>query len=202
MPVAELLQRHAARWSDATRHPFLAAVRDGTVARSAFDIWLVQDYRFVADLLWFQGRLLARAPRSAQPVLAGGAVALVDELRWFEVHATAHGVELRAPALPATAAYGELLLRLDSVDVDLAVTALWAIERTYLDAWSFASPGADAYRTFVEHWTTPEFAAYVGMLEQAADDALGPDRRDSTLDATFIQLVEAETRFWDMAGTD
>ena len=202
MPVAELPQRHAERWSRATRHHFLTAVRDGSIATSAFDVWLVQDYRFVADLLGFQARLLARATRQAQPVLASGAVALVDELGWFEEQAAVRGLDLSAPALPATAAYAELLSRLDIADVDIALTSLWTIERTYLDAWSFASRGADEYRTFVEHWTTPTFATYVDTLEQAADHAVGPGRTDSRLDDTFTELVEAETRFWDMACAD
>jgi thiaminase len=72
-------------WSAATRHPFLEAVREGTTTDSAFDRWLVQDALFVGDLLTFQARLLARAPRAAQAVLAGGCVALVAELDWFEV---------------------------------------------------------------------------------------------------------------------
>src|SRR3712207_9581992 len=80
-PVAELLFRHPDAWRAATRHPFLDAVRDGTVPVAAFDTWLVQAARFVADLLRFQARLLARAPRPAQAVLAGGLVALVDEGR-------------------------------------------------------------------------------------------------------------------------
>ncbi|HEX7824364.1 MAG TPA: TenA family transcriptional regulator, partial [Mycobacterium sp.] len=74
-------------WSAATRHPFLDAVRDGTIADEAFDRWLAQDALFVADLLAFQARLLGRAPRHAQAVLAGGCVALVSELDWFEVMA-------------------------------------------------------------------------------------------------------------------
>ena len=38
-------------WSHATRHPFLEAVRDGTLHSSrAFEAWLVQDYRFVVRL--------------------------------------------------------------------------------------------------------------------------------------------------------
>ena len=47
---------------------------------AAFDRWLGQDALFVGDLLTFQARLLARAPRPAQAVLAGGCVALVAEL--------------------------------------------------------------------------------------------------------------------------
>jgi thiaminase len=194
VPVAELLERHREAWSGATAHPFLSGVRDGSVPVAAFDTWLVQDARFVADLLRFQARLLARAPRPAQAVLAAGAVALVEELGWFEEQAAVRGLDLGAPALPATVAYAALLERLADADLPTALTALWTIERTYLDAWSAALPGAPVYRGFVEHWTVPGFAGYVAGLEAAAD-ALG----GAPGDAAFLELVAAETAFWDMA---
>ena len=194
MPVAELLQRHPDAWRGATGHPFLAAVRDGRISPTAFDTWLVQDALFVADLLGFQARLLARAPRPAQRVLAAGLVALVEELAWFEEQAAVRGLDLSVPALPATADYTALLARLDTVDVPTALQALWTIERTYLDAWSAALPGAPEYREFVEHWTLPGFAGYVAALEQAADAVGG-----AADDAVFTDLVAAETAFWDMA---
>ena len=194
VPVADLPSRHPDAWRGATRHRFLAAVRDGTIPVAAFDTWLVQDARFVADLLRFQARLLARAPRSAQAVLAGGLVALVDELAWFEEQAAVRGLDLGTPPLPATAAYAELLERLDAADVGTALTALWTIERTYLDAWSGASPGAPEYRPFVEHWTQPGFADYVAGLGTAADGVPAPDA-----DAVFTEVVAAETAFWAMA---
>jgi len=203
--VAHLPQRHPAAWSRATRHPFLAAVGDGTVPEAAFDGWLVQDYRFVRDLLCFQARLLARAPRPAQPVLAGGAVGLVDELAWFEGQAAARRLELGGGSLAATDAYTALLRRLDGEDTAVALVGLWALERIYLDAWSYASPGAPAYREFVEHWTAPQFAAYVGSLEVVADAAVGAAGAagaagaESGAAAVFAEVVEAETRFWDMA---
>lgn len=199
MPVADLLRRHSVAWSRATRHPFLVAVRDGTVSATAFAEWLVQDYRFVGDLLRFQARLLARAPRGAQPVLARGAVALVEELAWFERQAAVGGLDLDAEALTATAAYATLLQRLDSADVPVALVGLWALERSYLDAWSYASPGAPPYREFVEHWTTPQFAAYVGGLEAAADAVVATAGAASDVEVVFAEVVEAESRFWDMA---
>jgi thiaminase/transcriptional activator TenA len=73
---------------------------------------------------------------------------------------------------------------------------LWALERAYLDAWSFAAPGAGVYRDFVAHWTTPQFAAYVSDLAAAADDTAG---RGADLDTPFVDVVEAEAQFWDMA---
>lgn len=201
VPVADLPERYRAAWSRATRHPFLLAVRDGTLPEGAFDGWLVQDYRFLRDLLWFQARLLSRAPRFAQAVLAGGAVALVDELAWFERQAAARRLELDAEALAATASYAALLRRLDGEDVAVALVALWALERTYLDAWCHASPGAPAYQEFVEHWTTPEFAAYVEALESAADAAVAATGAESDVEAVFAAVVEAEACFWDMAWT-
>lgn len=196
-PVGALPLRHATAWSRATQHPFLEAVRDGTVTESAFEAWLVQDYRFVSDLLVFQGRLLARAPRRAQAVLAAGAVALVDELHWFEEQAAARRLDLTEAPRPETAAYSVLLRKLDDADVAVALTALWVIERVYLDAWTFAAPGAPAYQVFVAHWTTQEFATYVGDLEQAADAVATRPAED--VETPFVAILDAESRFWAMA---
>lgn len=198
MPVTDVHSRNATAWRAATQHPFLVAVRDGTVRPAAFAAWLGQDHRFVCDLLAFQARLLARAPRYTQSVLANGAVALVDELAWFEQQAATRRIDLAAPARAATADYARLLGRLDQVAVEVALTALWAIERVYLDAWSFAAPGALAYREFVTHWTTPEFAAYVDALGEAADAALAGSTPPD-LHAVLGEVLAAETRFWDMA---
>ncbi len=82
-------------WTAATRAPFLDGVRDGSLPANVLDAWLAQDALFVADLLRFQARLLARAPRPAQAVLAGGLVALVEELTWFEELAARRGLSLR-----------------------------------------------------------------------------------------------------------
>jgi thiaminase len=193
VPTSDLLRDHSRAWEHATRHPFLLGVRDGGLAPGAFDRWLVQDAHFVGDLLRFQARLLARAPRAAQAVLASGAVALVEELSWFEELGDRRGLDLGALRLPATAAYAELLGRLDAADVATALTALWAVERVYLDAWTVAAPGAAEYAGYVDHWTTPGFAAYVDALAGAAD-ALG-GRHDDVV----LEVLDAEVAFWNMA---
>ncbi len=180
-----------ALWTAATRHPFLDAVRDGTIAEAAFNRWLVQDALFVADLLTFQARLLARAPRPAQGVLAGGCVALVDELAWFADQAARRGIALGPSALPATLAYRELLVRLDTMPVDAALTALWVIEKVYLDAWSSAVSSTSPLREFVEHWTTPGFGAYVDALGELA-------KPDDHVDVV-AEVLTLEVAFWDMA---
>ena len=197
MTVTSLLLRHEQSWVRATRHPFLRAVADGSLPEAAFTTWLAQDYLFVADLLWFQARLLGRAPRPPQAVLGGGVVALVDELAWFEHHAVAHGVDLASPPRSATLAYRQLLQRLDDAEFPVALVGLWVLEQAYLDAWSFAAPGAPPYRDVVRHWTVPEFAMYVDGLRAAADEHA--DDGTPGVDAVFKEVVEAEERFWDMA---
>lgn len=201
MKAADLLERNPEAWQAATRHPFLEAVREGSFPSGAFEDWLVQDYLFVGDALVFQARLLPRAPRLAQAVLAGGLVAIEAELGWFEAHAEERGLALDAPRHPTTAAYRDLLAGLEREPYPAAITALWAVERAYLEAWRGAAPGHPDYRQFVEHWTTPEFAGYVTGLEEAADAALehcGEQERERAGTA-FLEVARLERDFWEMA---
>jgi thiaminase len=197
----DLIAGHAAAWRAATRHRFLEGVRDGTLPEGSFATWLAQDNRFVEDLLRFQARLLARAPRHAQAVLAGGLVALEAELRWFEEQAAARRLGLDAERHPTTEAYRWFMASLDAQPFAAALTALWALERAYMEAWGFASPGAAPYRAFVEHWTVPEFAGYVAELAAAAERALAesdaPGR--AAAETAFLETARLEAAFWEMA---
>jgi thiaminase/transcriptional activator TenA len=192
-PLRSVPARHPQSWAAATRHPFLDGVREGTLPPGALDTWLAQDALFVADLLVFQARLLARAPRPAQAVLAGGAVALVDELAWFEGLADERGLDLAAAARPATRAYAALLRRLDGASFADAIACLWVVERVYLDAWSSARPGAGDTAPLVEHWTSPGFATYVQALEDLAAGAGEPD------EVLLVEVLQHEAAFWAMA---
>jgi formylaminopyrimidine deformylase / aminopyrimidine aminohydrolase len=201
MRAVDLLERNPMVWQEATRHPFLEAVSEGRFPAGAFDAWLAQDYLFVGDALIFQARLLARAPRPTQAVLAGGLVAIEAELGWFEEQAERLGLVLDAPRHPTTVTYRDLLTSLEREPYPAAITALWAIERAYLEAWRSAAPGHPEYRQFVEHWTTLEFADYVTGLEEAADDALrdsGEQERER-VEAAFLEVARLERDFWEMA---
>ena len=200
MRAAGLIRGHPEAWRGATRHPFLDSLREGTLPPWAFEAWLAQDYLFVGDLLPFQARLLARAPRPAQAVLAGGLVALVDELAWFEDMARERGLELGETRHPTTAAYRGLLDALDEDPYPIAIMALWAVERAYLEAWGSAAPGHPTFRPFVEHWTMPEFAGYVAGSEGAVDDALGAGGTpEGRVEAAFLRVASVEEDFWEMA---
>jgi thiaminase/transcriptional activator TenA len=197
MPVAELIERMPEAWAGATRHPFLDAVGDGSA--EAFDLWLAQDALFVADLIAFQARLVARSPRSAQRVLADGVVGLLAELDWFDERAAVLGVQTAVDPLPATLAYRDLLSRMDAGSAPAALVGLWALERVYLEAWRHAGSRTTAprYAPAIEHWTEPAFAGYVARLEAAADVAFALDGPGSV--ATVREVLAAEVAFWDMA---
>ena len=188
----ELLRRHSREWRAATAHPFLDGVRNGTLPAKSLERWLQQDNHFVSDLLCFQARLLAVAPRAAQAVLAGGLVALEEELSWFEQMARRRGLPLNVPRHPTNEAYRALLDGLLTQPFAVGATALWGLELAYLEGWRGARPGATQYRDFVEHWTLPSFQDYVDRLEIHAEDS--PEA-----DAAWLATVALETAFWDMA---
>jgi thiaminase/transcriptional activator TenA len=190
--ASELLERHASAWRAATLHPFLSSVREGDLPEGAFAIWLQQDHLFVSDLLTFQARLLAKAPRLAQQVLAAGLLALEAELTWFEQNAVRDGVVLGAARNRSTEAYRAELDRLLLEPFEVGITGLWALELAYLEAWRGAAPGAPEYRAYVEHWTAPEFADYVASLEVHAKDS-------PAAEAAWLRIVHLERESWDMA---
>lgn len=195
--VAQVLQRHRDLWLRAVHHPFLDAVRDGSLPDGAFDTWLGQDRLFVEELLWFQARLLARAERSARSVLAHGALGLVDELEWFDAAIERRDGPSAPDPLQATRRATQLLHRLDEAPARTALGGLWAIERAYLDAWSYAAPGAPAFREYVDRWTTPAFADYVAGLETLVDADDPAD--DPDVDRVVADVAVMEREFWDMA---
>jgi formylaminopyrimidine deformylase / aminopyrimidine aminohydrolase len=199
MKPIHLLERHSAAWLAATRHPFLDAVREGKLAPQVFTTWLVQDYLFVKDELAFEARLLPRAPRSAQALLAGSLVALEAELSFFEEHARRQKLSLEVPHHPVTAAYGSFLRKLEQEPYPVAITALWTIERVYLESWTSAAPGHPSYQQFIEHWANPAFAKLVAEFERAATTALETGEFDNDAEAAFLEAVRREHDFWDMA---
>ena len=194
-------KRHDELWHAATHHPFLDGVRDGSLPVRAFDLWLVQDYHFVATAFAFQSLVLSIAPRGDQRLLVDGLSALVAELDWFETHAAARGLLFDAPLQPACRAYGDFLLATAREPYAATITTVWTVERAYLEAWNSARPGAPAYQEYVEHWTAPGFEAYVSALAAAADRALmaaTPEARRAA-EGAFIWTARYEREFWQMA---
>ncbi len=197
----DLIDRHREAWQSATNHPFLDGAREGSLSQNAFATWLVQDYLFVTDGLAFQSHIVARAPRRDQGLLINGLAALEAELGWFEDQSRRWNLKLDAPRHPTTGAYRDFLNSLENESYAAKITALWALERAYLESWRNASPGHPDYRPFVEHWTTPEFAGYVTGLEGATDAALEAvdESERERAEAAFVEVISLEREFWEMA---
>ena len=202
--MTDLLAGHALAWEAAVTHPFLDDVREGTLAEGAFDRWLAQDHLFVGVLLRAQAGVLAASPRGDMALLAGGLVALVEELDWFEAVAERRDLVLDAVPLPANRDYAAYLLGLPHQPYVVGAVALWAVERAYLDAWQSAVPGAPPYREFVEHWTVPAFAAYVDNLQANADRAwaAATDHQRAAAEEALLTVARHEAAFWQMAYAD
>jgi len=201
MTADALLTRHAGAWQAATVHPFLAGVRDGSVPADSFDRWLAQDYLFAQALVRAQSRVAAAAPIADIGLLAGGVVATVGELSWFEDMAARRGLALDAPMHPTTRAYCDFLLALTYAVYPAQITGICALERTYLESWEGARPGAPPYREFVERWTTDGFRSYVGDLQAAVDRQVEASVGDQAREAedAFLWVTHYERSFWDMA---
>ena len=199
MTTRELIAADAELWHAATHHPFLEGVRDGTLDPAAFSRWLVQDYQFALALTGVEALYLAHAPREDLGVLAQGIQAMVVELAWFEGKAAERGLDLDAPLHPTARAYVDSLQATAYGPYAVQLTALWALERAYLEAWRTALPSASAYREYVEHWTNPAYGAWVEALEGAANRVLanaGEPERDA-----FRWIASYERDFWQMAYT-
>jgi thiaminase/transcriptional activator TenA len=202
MRAQDLIADDAELWHAATHHPFLDEVRDGSLDPAAFSRWLVQDHHFALALTRAEARYLANAPREDFDVLLRGMEAMVAELAWFEQKAKGGSLELAAPIHSTARAYVDYLQATTYEPYAVQLTALWALERAYLEAWRTALPGAPAYREFVEHWTNPGYAAWLDELEAAANRVLA--RGGEAERGAFRWIARYERDFWQMAysGTD
>ncbi|MGH9214911.1 MAG: hypothetical protein ACRDZS_01530 [Acidimicrobiales bacterium] len=98
-------------------------------------------------------------------------------------------------------AYCDFLLALTYAAYPVQITAIWALERTYLESWEGARPSAQPYREFVERWTTDAFRSYVGDLQTAVDRQLEASVGEPAREAedAFVWVTHYERGFWDMA---
>jgi thiaminase/transcriptional activator TenA len=200
MTTEDLIRGEAELWHAATHHPFLDEVREGTLQPASFARWLSQDHHFAVALTRAEARYLATAPREDFELLAGGVQAMVAELEWFERKASERDLALNVPLHSTARAYVDYLHALSYQPYSVQLTALWALERAYLEGWRTALPGAPAFREFVERWTNEAYAAYVGGLEAAANRALA--RGGEAEREAFRWVARYERAFWAMAYGD
>ncbi|GMU39386.1 MAG: hypothetical protein AMXMBFR23_02520 [Chloroflexota bacterium] len=201
--VEQLVEHHRAEWDEATSNAsFITGARDGTLPERSFQRWLVQDRHFIDGLYQAQSRVIPLVTGEARRTLLNGVVALQEELDWLAHRATHLGLDLADEPVDDCLAFTDYLQTLAFVAPSVALTAVWAVERSYLDAWSAARPGAAPYRECVEHWSNDGFRGYVSALHRAANEALRGAAVVEHADAqrAFRRVMTFERRFWVMTS--
>lgn len=199
--TAALLRRHKHLWGLVTRNPFVDGIREGTLPKRLFDRWLVQD-RFYLDALFSTvARVLAGAPAEERKTLLGVLVSTQGVVEWLDSVRKERRLRSVRQMHPVCRAYVDHVTALSFAPYPVAVTALWAQDRAFFDAWRSARPGGDGYRPIVATWTSKEVEARCKRLRGMADRALrGAGRADRVkAERAFEQVVRYELDFWVMA---
>ena len=133
--VGALIERYRNEWDASTSaSPFIASVRSGTLDAGAFERWLAQDRHFIDGLYDAQLRIAALASGEARRALLQGVVALQEELDWLAEQSVERGIHLDVEPVDACLAFVEYLHTLSFAPLAVALTAIWTVERSYLDA--------------------------------------------------------------------
>ncbi|KIW17609.1 hypothetical protein PV08_04804 [Exophiala spinifera] len=223
----------------ATQHPFLRHAGLGTLSKETLERWLSQDRLYAQSYIGFIGALIARVelPYSVADqstslrwrivnLLSSALENILRELRFFNDTAEKYGLRLDASAgpegpftaEPATKQYIDLF-RAFSTDPSMSLleglVVLWATEKCYLKAWTFASsfmepsgaPAAHADKDggalrneFIPNWTSREFEKFVEDIAEVTDllaereDAI--NRSQDVYTAVWARLLDIEAKFW------
>lgn len=193
----QLLADNSDLWEALTSHPFVVEAANGTLPREKFDGWLVEDHFYVVEFRRFLATLAAGAPAEpARDLLAGALAPLQAELGLFRREAVERGLRLDGEPRPTTLGYSAYLhaCALDGYAVGL--TALYAAEKAYFDAWRTVRATAERdspYWPFIDNWSSAAFGEWVAGVGALLDDELLSD----ALRRTFRRVARFERRFWD-----
>ncbi len=192
-----LRDAHWRGWEKVIGHPFLRLVSENALSQRSAQAWIEQNYHFVEGMLAFQADLLKRAPQRHRLVLANGLSSIVEDLDWMLYQP----IDLAAPPHPARQRYIAFLRMLGQQPYPVGITGLWAINRIFHDAWNAAAPRSRAFMNLAEHWSLPEFMAYLHDLSEAAAEALDAASEDEVrrINALIEEIIRLELASWDMA---
>ncbi|KAG8372884.1 hypothetical protein BUALT_Bualt12G0113600 [Buddleja alternifolia] len=207
------LRKHRLIYTGATRHPFILAIRGGSVDISCFKRWLGQDYIFVRAFVPFLASVLLKAWKESDDssdvdVILGGLAALNDEIAWFKKEASKWGVALDS-VVPqkSNLDYCRFLESLMSSDVSYteAVTAFWVIEAVYQESFAHCledgSKTPEELKETCQRWGNDGFGQYCCALKSIANRQLEKASDDvvAKAEAILLSVLEYEVDFWNMS---
>jgi thiaminase/transcriptional activator TenA len=202
--AAELWAQNADLARLALEHRFVRGLADGSLPRTAFEGYVVQDAFFLEGFVRAYALALARCPdrrglRDFFDLLAGA----LDELRLHASYAARWGVVVdEALSAPATLGYNDFLLStaaLGSVGETCAAMTPCMRLYAYLGE-SLAASGAateqNPYAEWVRTYAAPEFQALAARLEELLDryavdcaSVRTVYRRAMTLEVAFFEAA-------------
>ncbi|KAI0426661.1 heme oxygenase-like protein [Xylaria sp. FL1042] len=235
----------------ATQAPFLRLGGQGRLPRETLSEWLSQDRLYAQAYVRFIGGLISRVKLPIEIDAAGASATLqwriltllqgclagiMRELRFFEETADSCGLDLVA-AGPGAHAFGPNMTTKGYIELfDSFTTApqeesprtlfdglvvLWATEKAYLTAWSYASQGSQDQdfekdldggalrKHFIPNWTSQPFQDFVREIQECldayAESQLGEDNTDVrfVIAAAMIKKVFVlEEGFWPVTEED
>lgn len=229
MPVltSHLLSLDNSAFEAATQHPWLALAGTSRLSKPALLAWLAQDRLYALSYVSFIGSLLSKTSLSstadrAETLEWRVASTLIDaltnirrEIGMFEhvlrsEFAWSEGGER---ATTETRAYQGLFAGSAAPHQSLLVgmTALWATEKCYLEAWRFAAAQqsdehvdpakGDVMQTIlIPNWTNAEFEQFVDaigtLVDELAKDIPHESSERNKCEDVWKQVLWAEKNFW------
>ncbi|KAI8976586.1 heme oxygenase-like protein [Trametes punicea] len=219
-------------YSAATEHAFLTAAGTGTLPLPLLSLYLSQDRIYAAHAYpRFLGQLLTHIPFSSQhppdspeerfhgeivDVLSGALQNVRREVAMFAEVEKRYDLPRFAQwrERKATRDYTAEMARVGALgSLEDGLVFLWAMERVYLDAWSYVKsllpnattgtgPALPAIQQLVENWTCPEFVHFVETLEGLVNRLpIAPGSAAYVrAEEIWARVVELEEAFWPVGG--
>ncbi len=196
--VAELKRANLRLWNVTIRNPFVDSVKDGSLPREAFLLWLVHARNLYEGGFALATHLLQKAPAVHRRPFLEGLRFCQDELEWFDrVLAKRQGGRSPEPH-PIYRAFRDYLLTLAFEPYVAGLTALWALLKTQAEAWSGPGAGGGPYAEYTRHFAGPGSRSLARTIARFADEALATsssgDRKRA--EAAFRQVVRYKLSFW------
>ncbi|EJD50185.1 heme oxygenase-like protein [Auricularia subglabra TFB-10046 SS5] len=203
-----------------TQHPFLAAGRAGKLSDAWLGLWLSQDRVYAAHAYpRCIGQLINKIPFSAQhaldseeermnarvlELLTFSLQNVVREVQFFKATARRFSIPIEGwDVRKGTREYTAEMARVGANgSLFEGIVFLWAMEKVYLDSWTFVAEGTkgqdSAVAVLANNWTCPEFRAFVDQLTDLVDDMWMNGTPSMIGDARLVweRVVELEAAFW------
>ena len=235
-----LLDATPESFRSATEHPFLEAAGQGEISKHDLSRWLSQDRLYAETYISFVSSLIARVSTPFTYIsdkssslrwriihsLTGCLQNIHRELEFFSDTAKKYDLQLDLPFYtgtfgpnPITEQYLALFSSFHS-DPDHTLLegliVLWATEKCYLEAWTFASshssssisPSEDAdggalRADFIPNWSSEDFRGFVQDLADITDELAareGALKKIEVFKALWLHVLDIERGFWPEIG--